>query len=245
MRALVGVNVNEDGSGLFEVTMAFDEELRTLLEEDAPEPIDWTDPSSFAGDDSPADLVDEFPEGADVSPYMEDDFEGFTVAMEFSTLQELDDLLAEMSSEGEEPFPIRVTDDGEGRFELSADGDLFDQAQPSQDEMEMLPQSMLEGLFDMQLHVRLPGEIVSTNADETTEDGVMVWELNPLAEDEVLPGAVSEVSSSSIATTLILVAGLVAGAAVAAVVFLRRRPAPEAEPVPVGATLTEGSEYQA
>lgn len=234
MRALVGVDVNEDGSGMLEVTMAFDEELRTLLEEDAPEPIDWTDPSSFEGEDSPADLVDEFPEGASVSPYTEDDFEGFRVEMEFSSLEELDEIIADMSSDGEDAFPIEVTDEGSGRFQLATHGDLFEEAQPSGDEMEMFSPSMLESLFDMQLRVHLPGEVVSTNADETTEDGVMVWQLNPLAQDQVRPQAVSEVSSSSIVTILIVIVALVIGAVVAAVVFLRRNPA--TDPVPVGLT---------
>ncbi|MFP3915091.1 MAG: hypothetical protein ACLFWM_09470, partial [Actinomycetota bacterium] len=143
MRGLVGLDVEADGSGTFSVTIALDEELRTLLEEDSEEPIDWTDPSSFEGEDSPADLVDEFPEGASISPYTDEDFEGFTVDVAFSSLEELEEILAETSTEGEAAFPLRVTEDN-GRFEITATDDLFDEAAPSGDEMDMFSDAMLQ-----------------------------------------------------------------------------------------------------
>lgn len=234
MRAVVGVDVNPDGSGVFDLTVAFDEELRTLLEEDSPEPIDWTDPSSFEGTDSPADFLDELPEGATTEPYTEDDFEGFTVTAEFSSLEELEQILADASSEDEEAFPLSIVSDGE-RFELTTDGDLFGDTQLAEEETEFIPESMLADLFDFQLEVQLPGDIVSTNADETTDDGVMVWRLDMTSEDPVEPAAISEIGSS-FPWVIVLVAALVLAAVVAAGLLLMRNrpepaaPAPDPEP---------------
>lgn len=234
MRAVVAVDVNPDGSGVFDVTVALDEELRTLLEEESSDPIDWTDPSSFEGTDSPADFFDELPEGSTVEPYTEEDFEGFTVTAEFSSLAELEEILAGASTEDEEAFPLSIVSvDGE-RFELTTQGDLFGDTQLAEEEAEFLPASVLANLFDFQLRVHLPGDIVSTNADETTEDGVMVWSLDVTSEDPVEPEAISEIGSS-FPWVIVLLAVLVLAAVVAGLVFMRNRPepvaaAPEAEP---------------
>lgn len=240
MRALVGVTVNADGSGVFEVSMAFDEELRTLMEQDSEEPIDWSDPGAFEGEDSPADMLGDLPDSASVSPYSEGDFEGFTVSVDFSSLEELNQVLSEASEDDAEAFPFEITEPEEGRFELATHGDVFGETDTSEDEFEMIPESMLADLFDMQLHVRLPGEVISTNAEETTEDGVMVWQLNPMAEEQVRPEAVSEVGSSSMTAIFVVLAVLAIGAVVAVVVFLRRGSA-EVEPSAVGVPA-EGSE---
>lgn len=230
MRALIGVEVNADESGVFEVTLAFDEELRTLLEEDSPEPIDWTDPASFEGEGSPADLLDELPEGAEITPYSEEDFEGFTVTAQFSSLEELEEILADMSPEGDDAFPLTVTSEDGTRFELSTEGDLFGDARPSEEETDFIPASALADLFDFQLHVQLPGEVISTNADETTSDSVMVWRLDVMDEDPVQPGAVSEIGSSTPWLTLLLGAILVAALAGGFIFVRRRSGVPQPEP---------------
>lgn len=142
-------------------------------------------------------------------------------------------------SDDEEAFPFEITDDGDGRFELVTHGDIFEEAQPSGDEMEMFSPAMLEGLFDVQLRVHLPGEVVSTNADETTEEGVMVWGIDPLAEEQIHPAAVTQVSGQSSAVLLVVIAALVVAAAATAVAWLRRRPGDEPEPVTVGTAAPE------
>lgn len=219
MRALVGVEVEADGSGVFEVTVAYDEELRSFIEQESEEPIDWSDPSSLEDEESFGDIVEDLPDSAEVEPYSEDDFEGFTMSVEFGSLEELDEILSEASED--EAFPIEITEPEEGRFVLSTEGDIFGDEGLEGEDTEMFPPSMLEDLFDMQLRVSLPGEIVETNAPETTDDGVMVWDLNPMAEEQTQPEAISEVSSSS--NLLFIVLGvLVIGAVVAGILYLRR-----------------------
>ncbi len=104
----------------------------------------------------------------------------------------------------------------------------------------MIPESMLTDLFDIQLHVRLPGEVLSTNAEETTDDGVMVWRLNPMAEEQVRPEAVSEVRSSSTTAIFVVLAALAIGAVVGVAVFLRHGSGMEPSAVAVPADGSEG-----
>lgn len=240
MRSFIDINVGPDGSGTFEVTMAFDEELRTLMEQDSEEPVDWNDPTSFSGEDSPADIVDDFPEGTTIDPYSEDGFEGFTASIEFSSLEELDALLAEASTDGEEAFPFHITSDGEGRFELTTDGEVLAAAQPSEEETEFFDPSILSSLFEVQLRVSLPGEVVSTNADDT-EDGVMVWNLDILDEGQVEPAAVSQVQSSFNFGLLALIAVLVVAAGGAAFLLPRRESEEDVQLVEVDAPVVEGA----
>lgn len=222
MRAIIGIDVNEDETGTFRMSVAYDEEMRELLEQDLEEPVDWTDPASFEGDDSPAAFLDEIPEGATVEPYTEDGFEGFTVAYDFDSLAELEEFLAETETEGEEAFPFRLTSDGEGGFEFTTEGEVFEGADLSEDETGMLPPEMLADLFDIQIHLDLPGEVTSTNADETTDDGVMVWKIDPLADEPAIPAATSQVTGGG-GSLLWLLLGVAAVVAVAGVLITRRR----------------------
>ncbi|HEX2153801.1 MAG TPA: hypothetical protein VHL52_07475 [Acidimicrobiia bacterium] len=238
MRTFIDIDVESDGSGLFQVTMAFDEELRSLLEQDSEQPIDWNDPTSFSGEDSPAEIVHDFPEGTTIDPYSADGFEGFIASIEFDSLEELDQLLAETSGEGEEAFPFHVTSDGQGRFELTTDGDVLASAQPFEEDTEFFDPSMLSSLFDVKLRVSFPGEVVSTNADQA-EDGVMVWNLDVLAEDQVEPAAVSEVTSSLNLGLLALIALLVIAAGGAAFLLVRRGSDDPSEPADVDASVAE------
>src|SRR5690554_6247857 len=220
MRAVVDVDVNADGSGILEMSIAYDEELRQLIEQESAEPVDWSDPASYMDGDSPATFLEDFPEGADIAPYSDGDFLGFTVSTRFDSLEELNSLLEESQSDDEEAFPFRVTTDGSGRFELVSDGPFFEGAALTEEEAEMMPPQMLADLFDIQLRVSLPGAIESTNADETV-DGVMVWRVDPMSSEPVIPAAVAQASSSSPVVWLVAVAALVAVAG--GVWFVRRR----------------------
>ncbi|HLU53228.1 MAG TPA: hypothetical protein VK011_06540 [Acidimicrobiia bacterium] len=220
MRAVVDVDVNADGSGTLEMSIAYDEELRQLIEQESAEPVDWSDPASYMDGDSPATFLEDFPEGADIAPYSDGDFLGFTVSTRFDSLEELNSLLEESQSDDGEAFPFRVTTDGSGRFELVSDGPFFEGAALTEEEAEMMPPQMLADLFDIQLRVSLPGAIESTNADETV-DGVMVWRVDPMSSEPVIPAAVAQASSSSPVVWLVAVAALVAVAG--GVWFVRRR----------------------
>lgn len=217
MRAIVGIDVEQDGSGTLEISMAFDEELRTLMEQEAGEPIDWSDPASF--DESDTSFIEDLPEGATISAYSEDGFEGFTMSVEFADLEELDRLLSDTADD--DSLPLVVTAEGD-RFELSSTGPVFADSGLTEEEAEFMSPEMLSDLFDMQLRVDLPGSVVSTNADETTDDGVMVWHLDPLASEPILPAAVSEGGDSSILPILLGVAAVIV-VGVAAVLVVRSR----------------------
>jgi hypothetical protein len=231
MRAWFDIDVAEDGSGTFELTMAFDEEFQELMEDEAGSDIDWTDPESWNDAEGTGFAPDDLPEDAEVRSYTEDGFEGFTVSFPFDSLEEFEALIEEMSDDGsEDPFPFRLTST-DGRFELSTDGEVFGSTDDefSGEDMEMIPEEMLSSLFDFRVRASLPGELVSHNADEVTEEGTLVWRLDPLAEERVSPQAVSEVSRGSWLVWALGGAALLAAAALV-VVAIRRMNAPEPDP---------------
>ncbi len=233
MRAWFDIDVEADGSGTFQMTVALDEELRALMEEDVEDGIDWTDPSSWGemGDSplSPEDL----PEGAEIRPYTEEDFEGFIVAVPFGSLDEFDAMLEELSEESaQDDFPFRLTST-DGRFELSTEGEVFGSAGEglSGEDMEMVPEEMLSSLFDIQMRASLPGEVVSHNADEVDEDGTLIWRIDPTEEDPTRPEAVSELARTSW-LPWVLGAAALALAAAGLTFALRRLRRPEEVTVP-------------
>jgi hypothetical protein len=232
MRTWFDINVEEDGSGTFEVTMAFDEEFQALMEQESEEEIDWTDPESWEETEGSGFSPGDFPEGAEIRPYTEDDFEGFTVTVPFDSLEEFEEMVGEMQEGSEDAFPFRVTAT-DGRFELTTEGEIFEAADEelSGEDMDMVPEEMLTSLFDIQVRASLPGELVSHNADEVTDDGTLVWRVDPLAEREETPQAVSEVSQGPWLIWILIGAVVVVAAAIA-VIALRRMQAPEPEPEP-------------
>lgn len=203
------------------------------MEQDAEGEIDWTDPESWEEAEDGGFAPEGFPQEAEVRAYTEDGFEGFTVSMAFDSVEEFQAMIEEMGEDGSDdafPFQLTATD---GRFELTTNGEIFESAgdELSGEDMDMIPEEMLSNLFDIQVRASLPGELISHNADEVTEDGTLVWRLDPLAEREESPQAVSEVSQSSW-LIWVLIGGAVVVAAAIAVVALRRMQAPEPEPEP-------------
>lgn len=220
MRAVIDIDVAEDGSGTFQMSMGFDEELRQLIEDSEEEPIDWSDPESYFVEDSPTSFIESLPENATVEPYSDGDFEGVTVSVAFDSLEELEAVMAESQTSGEEAFPFRITTDGNGRFDFVGDGQMFEGAEMSPEEQEMFPPELLRDLYDIQLRVSLPGDVTSTNADETL-DGVMVWRIDPMDTDPVAPSATSQVTETT--AVIWLIVGAVVIVAGTGLYFLRRR----------------------
>lgn len=232
MRAWFDIDVSEDGSGTFEVTMAFDEEFQALMEQETDEEIDWTDPESWEETEGSGFSPGDFPEGAEIRPYTEDDFEGFTVSVPFDSLEEFDEMVGEMQEDSEDAFPFQITST-DGRFELTTEGEIFESADDelSGEDTDMIPEEMLSNLFDIQVRASLPGELISHNADEVTEDGTLVWRVDPLADEQASPQAVTEVSQGSWLIWVLIGAAVVVAAAIA-VIALRRMRGPETEPTP-------------
>lgn len=230
MRAWFDIDVAEDGSGTFDVTMAFDEEFQALMEQDAEEEIDWTDPESWEQTGDGGLAPDGFPDEAEVRAYTEDGFEGFTVSMAFESVEEFEAMIEEMNEDGSDdafPFQLTTTD---GRFELSTNGEIFESADDelSGEDSDMIPEEMLSNLFDIQVRASLPGELISHNADEVTENGTLVWRVDPLADEQASPQAVTEVSQGSWLIWVLIGAVVVVAAAIA-IIALRRIRAPEPE----------------
>jgi len=216
MRTVLGVEVVVDGSGTLAVTMALDEEFRSFIEENSDEPIDWSDPASFQENDLDtgfSSLADD----AEVTPYSADGFEGFTMSVGFGSLDELAELV---NADSEEAFPFVITSPSPGRFELNTVGDFL----APEEEMGEIPSEFLE-MFDIQVHVKLPGKVTSHNADEVASDGTLIWHVALNDTPDEYPAAVAEVSSG---VTVVVALAVLAAAAAALAVWLRRRNNPPA-----------------
>lgn len=190
--------VDEDGSGALSMVIAFDEEMRELLESESDEPIDWTDPSSF-DEDAVLDMS-ELPETAEIEAYEVEDFQGFRVIIPFANPEELNSLATEVFSEGgAESGSMSLVIDDDDTVTFDADGGFFDMADSADlgEDMGDIPSGMLGDLFDIQFSVSLPGEVTEHNADEVLEDGTLVW--SPSFDDvsATAPHAVAQLGAAT------------------------------------------------
>src|SRR5690606_3046226 len=80
-------------------------------------------------------------------------------------------------------------------------------------------------MFDIQVHVKLPGKVTSHNADEVASDGTLIWHVALNDTPDEYPAAVAEVSSG---VTVVVALAVLAAAAAALAVWLRRRNNPPA-----------------
>lgn len=209
IRMDVGVDVNEDGSGSLSVTQAFDEEFREMMEENSGEPVDFTDPETLkemglgiAAEDLPAGV------NAEVRPYKDGEFEGYTLALLFSSFEELETLAAEMRGEDNSdalPVALDVTREG-NRFEFrAAEPFSLEEESTSEEGSEDFGLSGLADILEVRLLVKLPGEVVDHNASEVAADGTLIW-VSADADEAVVPFAVSEVGGGA---NWVMVAALV------------------------------------
>lgn len=210
----VGVEVNEDESGTFQLFMGFDEEFRELASQGGGDDLNLTE-----------DLSD-VPEGWTVEEVTEEGFEGVRVSAPFSSFEDLETRIAELGdSTGEGVGTDFLTDFGlthEGdEFRFSVDvtgldeelaGSLGDAGGGGDDLFSGLdPSSLIEDLFEIRFKLTLPGTIGDNNAD-SVDGNTLVWNVG-LADEGGTYTAVSTTGGSS--STL-----LYAGIAVAAIVVV-------------------------
>lgn len=219
------ISVEEDGSGTLAIEVGLDEEFRNLLEEQGD--------TSFAPDPD----ADDIPPGWTVEEFIDGDFEGFRVSVDFADLSELDRRLAELAESAEE-------DDGGAAPALlepgilTQDGDAFHFSMPLQGLEEDLSaasggddafgdidfEQLMTELFEIRFLVTLPGSITDHNADRV-EGSTLVWEIG-LADEGTTLSASSQLGGGSGVTTILLIVVAVILVAVAgffAVTVIRRR----------------------
>jgi len=205
--------VNRDGSGVAIVSIAFDDELLTLLEGTG------QDVSSFG---------DSFDERFEVSDFVDGEFSGVRAEAAFENLDELESLLAATPALGEATESISLTRDGtQFAFDASL-GNVAEQIGDVAGAGDFISASNFDDIFDIAISLDLPGESLQHNADEITENGTLVWHITSESDGELQ--ASSEVSSNSL--PILLGAGAVIAVLVG--VTVRRRKSGTAVPPGAG-----------
>lgn len=229
-RVDLGITVNDDGSGTMTMLVAFDESLLSLMQGLG----DTTDSAGGTadGDSAPVDPLamlggidpSELPPGVTVEPYQEDEFVGATFTFSFAATDDvaaaIEDAFAATDAgspfggEGGAPLEgliLRKEDDG---------GWLFEAAVPSpaagQDGLDASMAALLLGDASFSVRIRLPGEVVETNADERGADGELIWHIDPAGDDRALMARTRPASGGSnallvggaVLATVLIVGGL-------------------------------------
>lgn len=181
-RTDMAIHVDDDGSGSFEIVFAIDREAwerfggsGLLFDEETGEDF---------GDDPCGQIraqiessAEEVPAGTEVKPYEQDGFCGVQMRGEFSSIDQLDELLID-------------ADDGTfSTFTLERDGDawVFEaEPLPTEDAGEMVGfEELMQGASNV-FRLRLPGRQVDHNADRIDDDGTLIWNLGVTGETRTL-----------------------------------------------------------
>ncbi len=202
IRAEIAIRVNEDGSGTVSVLTAFDRSFMEAFGEDDASGGGTFELSGLTEVDE-----SELPPGASVEPYEEGDFVGVRVTVPFESG---DDVAASIdrifAGTGGESSPLAGDDSAFRRLVLERDGDawrfeaemeLNTSELTGETEDDPLGGALAELLFQdasFVVRLKLPGEVVSHNADEIGPDGELVWNIDIFGGETRTLSASSDVS---------------------------------------------------
>lgn len=163
-----GFELNSDGSGTASLVFGFDDELMEMLNSFAP------------GGDPLQDMNSELPAGWSTEDWSEGVFTGMRASKDFADLAELRSIASLVFSAQDglfESFVIEETDEGGFRFEAVMSGEALEQGFEGMDGFDMSGsvEDLGDTFFDAGILVKLPGEVVSHNADREESDGTLVW----------------------------------------------------------------------
>ena len=202
--------MHEDGSGVFDTVLAFEDSFLRLVGE-TPGADDIFDPESL-------------PPGAVVEDYRQDGFTGARVNVEVPHMELLPQVLAEGGDVSEGVSDLELARDGEGwRFSMEPPpigGLVADAVAPAGGSLDEVIAVLESASYTVRL--ALPGEVIEHNADRV-EDDELVWELDLTSEQPRTLTARSQ-PPGGLDDWAILTIGLVGAAAlIAAVLLLARR----------------------
>jgi hypothetical protein len=208
-----GFELNDDASGRATMIIAFDEEARELMSESAPggDPI-----GAMTGSAPPGWTSEEWSEGG---------FEGMRASANFADLNGLQNLV-ETTMSGEdgmfESFSI-IESAGGYRIDGVLSGDSLEQSMEGDDIFAGAAEEMIGEFFDAAITIKLPGEVVSHNADEVRGDGTLVWNVGVTDGGRVIRAESEPAASLPIIPIAAAVVVLLA-AVVGSVLWRRGRP---------------------
>lgn len=201
-----GFELNSDGSGKASVVFGFDEELMELM-------------GSFAPEGDPlADLTTDLPAGWESADWSEGEFTGIEASTAFNDLAGLRSIAATVFSGADglfDTFTVETTEGDGFRFEATMSGETLEQGLQGVEGFDLggSVDDLSETFFDAEIFVKLPGEIVTHNADSERSDGTLVWNVHLTDSGRVIsaesaPGGSLPLLPIASAAAVVLVAAL-------------------------------------
>jgi hypothetical protein len=210
-----GFELNADGSGEAVMIVAFDQEAQEMLSSSVPPGVDPLE--GMTSGVQPGWASEEWSQGG---------FKGFRATARFADPASLQRLV-ETDFSGEDgmfqSFSIVATAGGY-RLDGVLSGESLEQSMDgSEDVFAGAAEDMVESFFEASIVIKLPGQVVSHNADEVRSDGTLIWNVG------VSDGGRAIRAESGPGTSLPIVpmaaGALVVGAAIAGfLAWQRRRP---------------------
>lgn len=208
-----GFELNADGSGQAVAIVAFDQELQDMLASAAPggDLVDFSDPP---------------PPGWEAEEWAEDEFRGSVATADFADLDGLR-AIVETDMTGDEgllqSFAIEQVDDG-FRFSALLSGESLEGSLEGVEGIDMsgAAEEMTSTFFDAAVTVKLPGKVVSHNADEVRSDGTLVWNVGVLDGGRAIRA--ESRAGGGLPIVPLAIGVVVVAAAVAGFLHWRRRP---------------------
>jgi hypothetical protein len=159
IRSYLDIDMSDTSNGTVSVQVGFDDQFRDAMEEFG------------GGTDLVGELEADAPgEGWTVEPFQDGDIEGVQMSKEFSSIEELQDLLEEGRLSGPQEGLI-----GEVSFTDTGDTIRFEAKVPEGGDFEGIDPAEMEGLFtyDARISVTFPGEVIEHNGE--LEENTVTW----------------------------------------------------------------------
>ena len=163
-----GFEVKADGSGEAVMIVAFDQEAQEMMTSSVPNGVDPLE--AMAGDAPPGWSSEEWSQG---------EFRGFKAMTDFSSLAGLQTLVETTFSGEDGMFESFSIIESAGGFRLDGvlSGESLEQSVQGDDLFAGVAEDMVGSFFEAAIAIKLPGKVVSSNADEVRSDGTLIWNV--------------------------------------------------------------------
>jgi hypothetical protein len=162
VRSYLDIDMSDSSNGTVSVQVGFDDQFREAMEEFG------------GGTDLVGELEADAPgEGWEVERFEDGDIEGIVMTKEFSSIEELEELLEEGRLSGPQEGLV-----GAVSFTDTGDTIRFEAEVPEGSDFEGIDPAEMEGLFtyDARIRVTFPGEVIEHNGE--LEENTVTWSFD-------------------------------------------------------------------
>ncbi len=164
-----GFELNADGSGEAAMIVGFDQEAQDMLASSVP-----------AGVDPIEGMTSDAPPGWKSEEWSQGGFKGFRVSTGFDDLVALQTLVDTTFTGDDGMFESFSIVESGGGFRLDGvlSGESLEQSFDGSDDIFAgAAEDMMGSFFEASIVIKMPGEVVSHNADEARSDGTLIWNV--------------------------------------------------------------------